>query len=135
MSWSLSWLKDSSKYVEVDLNQTSESCRVLHRLFHLKSLLTRCRCIEISKPSCLSLSLALCLLSENQQKLAQLEEAAKAAGKGKWGAPEELALHVRDIKWNVDNPRHFVESNKSKELDGKYIAFFVILPDDSYTHS
>jgi len=54
---------------------------------------------------------------ENQQKLVQLEETAKASGKGKWGPPEELAQHVRDIKWNLDNPRHFVESNKNKEID------------------
>ena len=57
--------------------------------------------------------------SEGQQKLAALEEAAKAAGKGKWGPPEELALHIRDTKWNIDNPRHFVESHKNKEIEGE----------------
>ena len=56
--------------------------------------------------------------SENQARLIQLEDAAKAAAKGKWGSPEELAAHVRDIKWQVDNPRHFVEANKSKEIEG-----------------
>jgi len=56
--------------------------------------------------------------SENQAKLIQLEDAAKAAGKGKWGSPEELAAHVRDIKWQIDNPRHFVEANKGKEIEG-----------------
>ena len=47
-----------------------------------------------------------------------MEDAAKAAAKGKWGSPEELAAHVRDIKWQVDNPRHFVEANKGKEIEG-----------------
>jgi len=58
------------------------------------------------------------VLREGNLKLQQLEEAARGAGKGKWGTPEELAGHVRDIKWNIENPRHFVESNKSKEIDG-----------------
>jgi len=63
--------------------------------------------------------------SESQSSLIQLEDAAKAAGKGKWGSPEELAAHVRDIKWQVDNVRHFVESNKNKEVDGMlYFASF-----------
>jgi staphylococcal nuclease domain-containing protein 1 len=54
---------------------------------------------------------------DNQPKLIQLEDAAKAAGKGKWGSADELATHIRDIKWTIDNPRHFVESNKNKEID------------------
>jgi len=58
------------------------------------------------------------ICSESQTLLIQLEDAAKAAGKGKWGSPEEIAAHVRDIKWQVDNTRHFVESNKNKEIDG-----------------
>jgi len=56
--------------------------------------------------------------SEGQTLLIQMEDAAKAAGKGKWGSPEEVANHVRDIKWQVENTRHFVESNKNKEIDG-----------------
>ena len=58
------------------------------------------------------------LCSESQTILIQLEDAAKAAGKGKWASPEELVTHVRDVKWQVDNTRHFVESNKNKEIDG-----------------
>lgn len=54
----------------------------------------------------------------SESQLIQLEDAAKASGKGKWGSPEETAVHVRDIKWQVDNTRHFVESNKNKEIDG-----------------
>ena len=56
--------------------------------------------------------------SESQTLLIQMEDAAKAAGKGKWGSPEDVATHVRDIKWQVENIRHFVESNKNKEIDG-----------------
>ncbi|KAK2184568.1 hypothetical protein NP493_260g03038 [Ridgeia piscesae] len=54
---------------------------------------------------------------EGQQKLIMLEESAKAAGKGKWGPPEECALHVRDIKWTLENPRHFVDSHHGKPVD------------------
>lgn len=54
---------------------------------------------------------------ESQTSLILLEDAAKAAGKGKWASPEEVASHVRDVKWQVENARHFVESNKNKEID------------------
>ena len=64
--------------------------------------------------------------SESQSLLIQLEDAAKAAGKGKWGSPEEVAVHVRDVKWQVDNTRHFVESNKNKEIDGMQYAVLCI---------
>lgn len=58
---------------------------------------------------------------DNQPKLIVLEDAAKAAGKGKWGPVDEIATHVRDIKWTVENPRHFVEANKNKEIEGTSI--------------
>ncbi|BFZ25084.1 hypothetical protein BsWGS_28123 [Bradybaena similaris] len=51
-----------------------------------------------------------------QQRLAQLEEAARAAGKGKH-AEEEASKHVRNIKWTIENPRHFVDSHHNKPLD------------------
>jgi staphylococcal nuclease domain-containing protein 1 len=54
---------------------------------------------------------------ENHARLVQLEDSAKAALKGKWGSPEEINLHVRDVKWTLANPRHFVEANKGQELD------------------
>ena len=63
------------------------------------------------------------LSSEGQQKLIMLEESAKAAGKGKWGPPEECALHVRDIKWTLENPRHFVDSHHGKPVDGLYFLY------------
>ena len=63
--------------------------------------------------------------SENHTRLMQLEDAAKAAGKGKWGPQDELAAHVRDIKWTIEGkPQHFVETQKGKEIDGKlYFTF------------
>jgi len=64
--------------------------------------------------------------SESQTSLIQLEDAAKAEGRGKWGLPEDLAAHVRDIKWQVDNTRHFVESNKNKEIDGVFHILFCL---------
>lgn len=48
-----------------------------------------------------------------------MEDAAKAAGKGKWGSAEELAAHVRDIKWTIESPRQYVDANKNKEIEGK----------------
>ena len=62
----------------------------------------------------------LSVLSENAQKLIQLEEAAKAAGKGKWN-PEvqtNTAKFIREVKWTVDNPRQFVDSFHQKPLEG-----------------
>ncbi|XP_052242771.1 staphylococcal nuclease domain-containing protein 1-like [Dreissena polymorpha] len=56
---------------------------------------------------------------ENAQRLIQLEEAAKAAGKGKWNPevitnPENI---IRDIKWTIENPRQFVDSFHQKPID------------------
>ncbi|CAH1799685.1 unnamed protein product [Owenia fusiformis] len=55
------------------------------------------------------------LNDENQQRLCELEDAAKAAGKGRWG-PDPQA-HVRDVIWNLENPRHFVDSHHQKPVD------------------
>ncbi|ESN89999.1 hypothetical protein HELRODRAFT_186227 [Helobdella robusta] len=56
-------------------------------------------------------------VDDNQTRLIQLEEAAQTSKKGKWGPTESLSEHVRDISWNLENPRQFVESNKGKEID------------------
>ncbi|KAG5893662.1 hypothetical protein JTB14_028816 [Gonioctena quinquepunctata] len=67
-------------------------------------------------------------------RLMELEDAAKSAGKGKWGPnPTE---HVRDIKWSVDNMRAFVEQHQYKPIkaviehvrDGSTVRAF-LLPD------
>jgi len=54
--------------------------------------------------------------SEYQQKLNELQNAAKAAGKGKWS--ETAKEHVRDIKWTLENPRNFVDSFHNKPVQG-----------------
>lgn len=64
--------------------------------------------------------------------LAELEDAAKAAGKGKWGPnPSE---HVRDIKWSIENMRAFVDKAGGKPIkaivehvrDGSTIRAFLL---------
>lgn len=68
-------------------------------------------------------------------RLAELESAAKAAGKGKW-ASSGLQEHVRDIKWSAENPRQLVDKFKGKPVqavvehvrDGSTIRAF-LLPD------
>ena len=51
------------------------------------------------------------------QKLVALEDVAKASGKGKWAQDAESA-HVRDIKWTIENPRHFVDSHHGRAVPG-----------------
>lgn len=68
-------------------------------------------------------------------RLQELEQAARAAGKGRWAASGH-ADHVRDIKWSVDNPRQFVEKARGKPIpavvehvrDGSTMRLF-LLPD------
>ena len=67
---------------------------------------------------------ALCLVPSSsyqcsdQTHLNDLEDLAKAAGKGKW-AKENNENMVRDIKWNIENPRNFVDSLHQKPVDGR----------------
>ncbi|XP_026273804.1 staphylococcal nuclease domain-containing protein 1 [Frankliniella occidentalis] len=67
-------------------------------------------------------------------RLVELEDAAKTAGKGKWGGnPSE---HVRDIKWTIENPMAFVDKMGHKPIkaviehvrDGSTVHAF-LLPD------
>ncbi|XP_065069172.1 staphylococcal nuclease domain-containing protein 1-like [Rhopilema esculentum] len=53
--------------------------------------------------------------SDDQNKLIDLEEAAKAAKKGKWA--DDANEHVRNITWNVENPRNFVDQKRGKPVD------------------
>jgi staphylococcal nuclease domain-containing protein 1 len=72
--------------------------------------------------------------SAEQAKLLEVENAAKAAGKGKWAT--NAASNVRDCKWNIDNMKHFVERNQGKPIkaviehvrDGSTVRAF-LLPD------
>lgn len=69
------------------------------------------------------------------QRLIEFEDAAKAAGKGKWAATGSQE-HVRDIKWTVDNLHNFVHKCGNKPIkaviehvrDGSTVRAF-LLPD------
>lgn len=52
----------------------------------------------------------------------QLEDTAKAAGKGKWNTAE-AAKHIRNVKWTVENARNFVDSHHNKPIDGKTVFY------------
>ncbi|XP_051162988.1 staphylococcal nuclease domain-containing protein 1 [Leptopilina boulardi] len=72
------------------------------------------------------------------QRLQDLENSAKSAGKGKWPNPSSQA-HMRDIKWTVENPRALVERLGGKRVkaviehvrDGSTVRAF-LLPDFYY---
>lgn len=77
--------------------------------------------------------------SPELQRLLDLEEAAKAAGKNKWGN-QSPADHVRNIKWTQENQRNFVDQLGGKPVraiiehvrDGSTVrAFLVPHPDYS----
>ncbi|XP_013400394.1 staphylococcal nuclease domain-containing protein 1 [Lingula anatina] len=75
---------------------------------------------------------------ENQQKLIQLEDTAKGAGKGKWGQYQP-GEHIRNITWTIENPRNFVDSHHGKPVsaviehvrDGCTVRAF-LLPNFDY---
>lgn len=75
--------------------------------------------------------------NEAHQKLCELEDIAKAAGKGKHGS--DASEHVRDVKWSVENPRNFMDSLHQKPVsaivehvrDGSTVRV-VLLPDFYY---
>ncbi|KAB7498565.1 Nuclease domain-containing protein 1 [Armadillidium nasatum] len=70
----------------------------------------------------------------NESHLTELEDAAKAAGKGKWSP--DAHKNVRDIKWSVEDVRAFVDKHKGKPMkaiiehvrDGSSVKAF-LLPD------
>lgn len=71
------------------------------------------------------------------ERLIELDEAARAAGKGRYGNnPNE---HVRNIKWSQENPRSFVDYYGGKPVkaiiehvrDGSTVRAF-LLPDFQY---
>jgi len=75
--------------------------------------------------------------SDDQTKLNELEDAAKASKKGKWS--DEAKDHVRKITWTIENPRNFVDQKKSKPMnaiiemvrDGSTVRAF-LLPNFEY---
>ncbi|GFQ84815.1 staphylococcal nuclease domain-containing protein 1 [Trichonephila clavata] len=60
--------------------------------------------------------------NEYVQKLIELEDVAKAAGKGIHGPNQED--HVRDIRWNIENPQNFKDSFNLKPI--KAIVEYVV---------
>lgn len=55
--------------------------------------------------------------SSEQSRLAELEEQAKSAKKGMWS--EGTGSHtIRDLKYTIENPRHFVDSMHQKPVNG-----------------
>lgn len=78
--------------------------------------------------------LAKCRDNSNDAALKEAEEAAKAAGKGVWSA--DAAKHVRNITWELENPRQLVDRMAGKPVqaviehvrDGSTVRAF-LLPD------
>jgi staphylococcal nuclease domain-containing protein 1 len=79
-------------------------------------------------------------VDEQTQKLLDLQEKAKSQKKGKWGVDEaDYQKHVRDIKWNIEDPRTLVDKYAQKPIkavieqvrDGSTVRAF-LLPDFEY---
>jgi staphylococcal nuclease domain-containing protein 1 len=45
-----------------------------------------------------------------------LEEQAKSQGLGKW-AKDSVDLHVRNLKYTIENPTNFVDASRKKPID------------------
>ncbi|KAK6629054.1 hypothetical protein RUM43_002871 [Polyplax serrata] len=56
------------------------------------------------------------LNSKDGGELKALDAAAKAAKKGKWDPNVDPQKHVRDMKWNVENMRSFVDKHHKKRI-------------------
>jgi staphylococcal nuclease domain-containing protein 1 len=78
--------------------------------------------------------------SETLQRLAELEDAAKAARKGKW-SDSPSSDHVRKIVWNIENPRQYVDKFDGRPIkaviehvrDGSTVRAFLLI-DGVYYH-
>ncbi len=72
--------------------------------------------------------------TSNDEALKEAQEAAKGASKGVWAA--DASKHVRDIKWDLENPRQLVDRMGGKPVkaviehvrDGTTVRAF-LLPD------
>jgi len=59
--------------------------------------------------------------SPEQNRLAECEEQAKASKKGMWS--EGNGSHtIRDLKYTIENPRHFVDSHHQKPVNGEAVG-------------
>uniref|UniRef100_A0A6I8RSH3 Staphylococcal nuclease domain-containing protein n=1 Tax=Xenopus tropicalis TaxID=8364 RepID=A0A6I8RSH3_XENTR len=57
-----------------------------------------------------------------QSRLAEVEEQARSAKKGVWSEGTGSQT-VRDLKYTIENPRHFVDSMHQKPVNGKLLIF------------
>ena len=55
-------------------------------------------------------------IDESVKKLLELQEQAKAAKKGRW-SDDEPSKHVRNIQWNIDDPRQLVTKYGGQKVD------------------
>eukprot|EP00794_Sanderia_malayensis_P012792 gene12792-14103_t len=70
--------------------------------------------------------------SDDQTRLIDLEDIAKDQKKGKWS--DDSNEHVRNITWNIENPRNFVDQQRGKPVnaiiemvrDGSTVRAFVL---------
>lgn len=75
---------------------------------------------------------------EAVQRLIALEDAAKAAKKGKWGSGPDPQEHVRKIQWSQENPTHLLSKYAGKPVDavieqvrdGSTVRAFLLPSDD-----
>lgn len=75
-------------------------------------------CRNRRRPPAWSHPVSSCPCSPEQSRLAELEEQAKSAKKGMWS--EGTGSHtIRDLKYTIENPRHFVDSMHQKPVNGK----------------
>lgn len=58
------------------------------------------------------------LPSPEQNRLSECEEQAKAAKKGMWSEGNGSQT-IRDLKYTIENPRHFVDSHHQKPVNGE----------------
>ncbi|ETN74249.1 nuclease-like protein [Necator americanus] len=54
------------------------------------------------------------IADEYVTKLLELQDQAKASGKGKWGSSSDS---IREVKWVIENPRQLVDHYKQKPVD------------------
>ncbi|KAJ1367861.1 hypothetical protein KIN20_028869 [Parelaphostrongylus tenuis] len=54
------------------------------------------------------------IADEYVTKLLELQDQAKAAGRGKWGSSSDA---IREVKWIIENPRQLVDQYKQKPVD------------------
>lgn len=78
-------------------------------------------------------------MTPDLQRLCELEDAARAAGRGKWAPNLSSANYIRDVKWSVENMRAFLDKHREKPIqaviehvrDGSTVRAF-LLPEHWY---